>query len=113
MKKSHIIPFLAIGLLFFAPILGFGLYDNSDFNSQSKSDYLLLPYKDALSEIDAIDEKYEIPLSIDLEIGDITAVVKLILDKYKPGIVLWQSNRFVLLFNLPEAAHLYFLVLRS
>lgn len=39
-----------------------------------------------------IDEKYDIPLSKELEIGDITAVVKLILDKYKPGMVLVRNE---------------------
>lgn len=39
-----------------------------------------------------IDEKYDIPLSKELEIGDITAVVKLILDKYEPGLVLVSTE---------------------
>ena len=36
--------------------------------------------------------EYDIPLSIDLEIGDITAIVKLILDKYKPEVVLVRNE---------------------
>ena len=50
-----------------------------------------------------IDEKYDIPLSKELEIGDITAVVKLILDKYEPGLVL-VSNESKIDENLDSGA---------